>query len=615
MGSARDAVTIGAVDGNRAGWRDPFWFVLLLLGPLLLFPNLGNRFLWQDEAETALLARSVVQHGYPLAHDGQRTISDQPGSPDVNEAGVWIWTPWLQLYAAASSFALLGESATTARLPFALAGWASVLLAYGLFRSIVGRRTARIAALLLLFSVPFLLQLRQCRYYGFLAFFTVLHVWGYLRLARAQKGGGVVFALGALGLYHTLLPQLVASSMAFVLDALAVRRDRRLLVRVLGWSLLVAALCLPFFLYTRGWSRDYLGLGFGFESPARFVSTLRAYLLIVHLYAWPYLWTLLVACLSIRPRSQAFAALAFCSLWLLAVVWTPSSISFVTLLVLTMAGIGLGLWGVVRAEHKGAGLGDGVSVIALLLAVGVLVHALFASFPFFRYLMGLLPFFALATALTVDSIAGERKLVAAVLIAALCASDLLPRVPLWLGSSIAGRLGEVRALPPRADELRAGELAWYEADVLSAGMLGQGSNPLLTHMWILDYTAELSDDYDGPVEVVIRHLWREAAPGDTILVEYEHYPFMFYTDLRVVRWDEAASLERLPEWIFFHGPRREELDATIRGSLDRYRRVPLAERETRWENVPEPYWHWFQTRREGPRVRLYRLRHRGLPEP
>jgi hypothetical protein len=334
----------------------------------------------------------------------------------------------------------------------------------------------------------------------------------------------------------------------------------------------------------------------------------------VHLYAWPYLWTLLVACLLSRRRVQAFAALALSASWLLALVWTPTSISFAALSVLTMAGIGLSLWAVLRAERKGAGPGDGVSAIALLLGVGILVYPLLASFPFFRYLMGLLPFFALATALTVDSIAGGRKLAAAVLIVALCATDLLPRAPLWLGSSIASRLGEVRAVPPRADELRAGELPWREADVLSAGMLGHGSNPLLTHLWILDYTAELTTDYDGPVEVVIHHLWREAAPGDTILVEYEHYPFMFYTDLRVVRWDEAPSLKRLPEWIFFHGPRGVELDATIRGSLGRYRRVPIIARETRWENVPEPYWHWFYTRREGPWVQLYQLRHQGYPE-
>jgi len=602
------------VDGSRAGWRDPFWIVLILLTPLLLFPNLGNHFLWQDEAETALLARSVVQHGYPLADDGRRTISDQPGSPDVNDAGVWIWTPWLQHYATAASFALLGESATTARLPFALAGWASILLAYAVFRSVAGRRTARIAALLLLCSVPFLLQLRQCRYYAFLAFFTVLHLWGYLRLVRAQKGGGAAFALGALGLYHTLLPQLLASTLALGLDALAVRRDRRLVVRVIGWSLLVAALCLPFFFYTRGWSRDYLGLGFGFESPARFVSTLRAYLLEVHLYAWPFLWTLLVACLLSRRRARAFAALTLCPIWLLAVVWAPTSISFVTLSVLTTAGVALSVWMVVRAERDGGGLGGGVSSIALLLAVGLLVHALLAPTPYFRYLTGLLPFFALATALTVSSIAGERKLVAAVIVVALCTTDLLPRLPLWLGSSIAGRLGEVRVLPPRPGELRTGELAWYEADVFSAGILGQGSNPLLAHRWILDYPAELSGDYDGPVEAVIRHLWREAAPGETILVQYEHFPFMYYTDLQVVRWNEAASLDRLPEWIFFHGPRREVPDVTIQRALGRYRRVPLDARETGWENIPEPYWHLFRTRREGPRVRLYRLRYGGAPE-
>jgi 4-amino-4-deoxy-L-arabinose transferase-like glycosyltransferase len=600
------------VDGNGAGGRDPFWVVLILLAPLLLFPNLGNRFLWQDEAETALLARSVVQHGYPLAHDGRRTISDQPGSPDVDDAGVWIWTPWLQLYPTAAIFALLGDSTGAARLPFALAGWASLLLAYGVFRAIVRRRTARFAALLLLFSVPFLLQLRQCRYYAFLAFFTLLHAWGYLRLARAQKGGSVAFIVGALGLYHTLLPQLVGSTLAFFLDALALRRRRTVVVRVVGWSLLVAALCLPFFLYTRGWSRDYLGLGFGFESPARFASTLRAVLLEVHLYAWPYLWTLLAACLLCLRRARAAATLVLCSFWLLAIVWVPSSTSFLALLILTAAGSGLALWSVVRAERDGARLGDGVPAIALLLAVSVLVHVLLAPTPYFRYLTGLLPFFALVTAMTVDSIAGGRKFVAAALIAALCTTDLVMRAPLWLGTRVASRISQVRASPPGADDRREGELAWHEADVLSAAMLRQESNPLLVHPWASDYAAELAGDYDGPVEAVIRHLWREATPKDAILVQYEHYPFMFYTDLQVVRWDEAESLERLPEWIFFHGLRREALDARIRGSLHRYRRVPLDAREIRWENIPEPYWHRFRTEREGPRVRLYRLRQGGV---
>jgi hypothetical protein len=113
---------------------------------------------------------------------------------------------------------------------------------------------------------------------------------------------------------------------------------------------------------------------------------------------------------------------------------------------------------------------------------------------------------------------------------------------------------------------------------------------------------------------VIRYLWSEARPGETILAQYEHFPLMYYTDLRVVRWDEAGSLEALPEWVFFHGLRRQPLDPSVRSALHRYRRVPLEAREIPWENIPEPYWHWFRTSRQGPRVRLYRLERGGTSE-
>ena len=40
---------------------------LLILAGLLLLSNLGNGYLWQDEAETALLARHTLEFGYPTA--------------------------------------------------------------------------------------------------------------------------------------------------------------------------------------------------------------------------------------------------------------------------------------------------------------------------------------------------------------------------------------------------------------------------------------------------------------------------------------------------------------------------------------------------------------------
>jgi len=52
---------------------------LLLLAALLIFPNLDDRYLGDDEAETALLARSVLRFGVPVAWDAVSLISQECG--------------------------------------------------------------------------------------------------------------------------------------------------------------------------------------------------------------------------------------------------------------------------------------------------------------------------------------------------------------------------------------------------------------------------------------------------------------------------------------------------------------------------------------------------------
>ncbi len=186
-----------------------FWFlaVLVVVPPFLLFPRLGQVCLWQDEAETALLGKAILLHGYPLAADGETLISDQPGRVDSNPAGIWIWTPWLQHYVAALSFAIFGLTTWAARLPFALLGWAVLFIAYVALNDVTGNlRFSRYAVALLALSVPFLLHARQCRYYMLLALFSVVYAWGYLRLARLARGGAALFIVGGIGLCHSFPP-------------------------------------------------------------------------------------------------------------------------------------------------------------------------------------------------------------------------------------------------------------------------------------------------------------------------------------------------------------------------------------------------------------------------
>ena len=82
---------------------------LTVLSATLLLANLGNQYLWQDEAQTALLARSVLEHGIPQGTDGTNSFSQERGV-EIAPDGVWRWHTWLSFYVTAASFAPMGSS-------------------------------------------------------------------------------------------------------------------------------------------------------------------------------------------------------------------------------------------------------------------------------------------------------------------------------------------------------------------------------------------------------------------------------------------------------------------------------------------------------------------------
>ena len=153
--------------------------IILALGAFLLLFGLDNRPFWQDEAETACLAKNVLKYGVPRAYDGVNIISQEPGH-EYDRNFLWRWSPWLQIYVAAAAFRLGGLTTFAGRLPFALMGLACIFLVYRLVRHNFGDRTwALWAAALLTCSVPFLLYARQCRYYSLGAFFTLMSLYAF----------------------------------------------------------------------------------------------------------------------------------------------------------------------------------------------------------------------------------------------------------------------------------------------------------------------------------------------------------------------------------------------------------------------------------------------------
>jgi len=139
--------------------------LVLVVSGVFLLANLGTYALWDDEAETALLARGVLQTGDTTALIGHNINARRGG---INLRGLAErLTPPLPTYLMAASFALGGETAFWARLPFALCGLAAV----GIMLAVLWRAGATnwhflVFAIALLANAPFFLYCRNARYYG-----------------------------------------------------------------------------------------------------------------------------------------------------------------------------------------------------------------------------------------------------------------------------------------------------------------------------------------------------------------------------------------------------------------------------------------------------------------
>jgi hypothetical protein len=204
-----------------------YWIAEIFLGALVLFlflTNLGNIYLWQDEAQRALIAKTILHDGFPRGYDGLNYFSQELGR-EYGDNFLWKWNPWLPFYVLALFFSA-HISTFTARLPFALFGIATVALAYLFVRTILGeRRSALLAAIILTTSVPFLLLSRQCNYYSMTAFFSLLSLYGYIRMTTGKKHGFILTLTSITLLFHSHYIYCVPCVVAMLGHALIYHRN------------------------------------------------------------------------------------------------------------------------------------------------------------------------------------------------------------------------------------------------------------------------------------------------------------------------------------------------------------------------------------------------------
>lgn len=543
-------------DASLARWAPLLLVLLVALPPIL--GDLGGPMLWEDEGDTAIFARRIVETGLPTAWDGRTFLDSDYGfrvAPHLfGRDFVMVGTPWLPFYATAASFALLGESEVAARLPFALASLATIALLYAFVLRTTGcRRAAFAAALALVASTQFVLYARECRSYGFNMLFTMLLLHGFVRLRPSGADGGaagarrpdVWLAVAAVLLFHTqIIPAAIALATCGAL-ALLHPRFRPRLPALLWRAPFVIALTAPWMLVT--WSAvqtNWKPLEGGLEWPSRVLQLGAESMVAVPWLGW------LVAIPLLRHRFRDGDR---------DLLW-----------------IGLGFVALVFALLPLA------LTKTLLLVVGL------------RYVCGLLPVAAAVTGLLVARASdGQPRRYAALLVlvtATHLAGNALPWLALGESRHVAGGMAFVNA--PRAlGEKLLNATWWYHLRGL--GEPNPGTLPPL-----VDFVngAIPEDDvlvtnfaWDNLYFYTRRRMGFRISPHATAVVEAAREagfpPYAFGLEgARWLVWRHAA--DPLPDMPF--DAVRSALEA--RGA----RLEPVARfREVLWENRPELHWHRF----------------------
>jgi mannosyltransferase len=162
----------------------PQWWplaALLILAAALRFSTLGLQSFWYDEAFTPV---HVLHAGLGATLKG---VVHTENTPPLWYVLIWAWSR------------IFGTGAVALRFPSALAGVATVAVAWGIGRELTGRRATAIAMAAFVAVNPlFVWYSQEARAYGLFVLTSALAMWCFLRAERSPTTGRLVaFAAAA----------------------------------------------------------------------------------------------------------------------------------------------------------------------------------------------------------------------------------------------------------------------------------------------------------------------------------------------------------------------------------------------------------------------------------
>lgn len=271
--------------------------ILLVLAGILVFINLGkNHLLPWDEAIYAQISKNMV-------------INNEYISMEWAPGKIWYEKPPLGMWFMALSFRILGVSEFAARLPSALFGIGTVLIAYFFGKKLFNKTAGFIGAFALLTTFNFLYYSRASMLDVTAAFFITLSLYLYWLHKNSSKPARLTFVGAALAMGAAVMVKGVIGFVPFVVIILyeiylliskQQKLSRKLFARLAGFFLISAVVFLPWHLEMyRRYGSAFLTNYIGYHVLDRATSAIED-------KGRPFWWYVIVAKVSMRIWFIAF---------------------------------------------------------------------------------------------------------------------------------------------------------------------------------------------------------------------------------------------------------------------------------------------------------------------
>jgi len=610
--------------------EDPGHAVFLILCVLAAIPaviGLDHVALWYDEAQTAFMAKGVLANGWPVAHDGTHFIPD--AYPYYNEDFIWVEHPWLQFYITALSFYLFGATPLTARLPFLLISLCSLPLLYGVAKRLGGTHVARVTVLLLLSIVPYLLHIRQCRYYAVLCFCVIWAIYACLELQEGKKAGFFHFIGAVSGMFYSNPAPFAGFMFAFSIWYLI---SGRLYIRWKSLAVTYGAVFLitfPWFIYADLANRRSTYSDWNIVSPLKYFGH---YLVDLNTFILPFAWIPIVLLFALWRQGRRLEALwylliPFTIVWIRILVYMPNTPMTILGLLGGLLGITTIVW--VCRMWRDASMSSSTGQLLMVLGFGSLIGMSIASpLDSFRYIIGFIPLWTIIAAMFLTTLWRRARIPVALSVIIMVGSNLFHIAPFLI----------VQAVPVSFQDLEQVIRVTVPSGILSRtvgrdpeqiqGQLGSyltKADEVLAEAAMIkspyyDYLYEVTQRYEGPTEAAIRYLNQHIGPEETISTDNTSLILDFYFDQKL----EPISIKSdtlIADWIYIKPHQTFATMPTywMRRFYDErlmpyYEKIELDAPDLMNinYNLPDPHRHVFRPALEqGPRAVIFKRRREG----